>query len=323
MTADARLTELDLSDNAFGPIGVRGLASLLRSRACFALRILRLNNNGLGITGGKLLASALTDCYKFSKEQGTPLLLKVFIAGRNRLENEGAKALAAVFEQIGSLEEIAMPQNGIYHVGISALAESFERNVNLQVLNLNDNTLGPKGSRALGKAIKTLQLLRVLNLGDCLLKTKGVEYILDAIHQSHPLLEEVNLESNEIKARAGPLIANAMINKQNLTKLLLDANQFGSSTIDKMRDILSNAGHQDVLGEFEDDESDASEEEEENEEDSEEEEPQEEEEIEETIAQNLATVSEFLSTPSADNFINLGDSRTSKLIEEAAVSCIM
>lgn len=38
------------------------------------------------------------DCYKKSKEAGKPLALKVFIAGRNRLENEGTKALALVFE---------------------------------------------------------------------------------------------------------------------------------------------------------------------------------------------------------------------------------
>lgn len=98
VTAGARLRELDLSDNAFGPIGVEGLAALLRSSSCYALEELRLNNNGLGITGGKLLASALLDCYNCSKKEGKPLALKVFIAGRNRLENEGAKALAEVFK---------------------------------------------------------------------------------------------------------------------------------------------------------------------------------------------------------------------------------
>jgi Ran GTPase-activating protein 1 len=50
----AQLLELDLSDNAFGPIGVEGLAMLLRSHSCHALQILKLNNNGLGIGGGKV-----------------------------------------------------------------------------------------------------------------------------------------------------------------------------------------------------------------------------------------------------------------------------
>lgn len=52
--ANARLKVLDLSDNAFGPIGMQGLASLLRSVACHSLQELRLNNNGLGITGAQV-----------------------------------------------------------------------------------------------------------------------------------------------------------------------------------------------------------------------------------------------------------------------------
>jgi Ran GTPase-activating protein 1 len=56
----AQLLELDLSDNAFGPIGVEGLAVLLRSPACHALQILKLNNNGLGTGGGKV-----RKCYSF------------------------------------------------------------------------------------------------------------------------------------------------------------------------------------------------------------------------------------------------------------------
>lgn len=47
-----------------------------------------------------MLAEALKDCYKTSKAAGQPLALKVFIAGRNRLENEGATALAEVFEVV-------------------------------------------------------------------------------------------------------------------------------------------------------------------------------------------------------------------------------
>ena len=34
---------------------------------------------------------------------------------------------------IGTLQEIAMPQNGIQHEGIGALAESFKENQNLKV----------------------------------------------------------------------------------------------------------------------------------------------------------------------------------------------
>ncbi|KOB77290.1 Ran GTPase-activating protein, partial [Operophtera brumata] len=142
--AGARLSTLDLSDNAFGPIGVEGLARLLQSDVCSQLEELRLNNNGLGVTGGKLLASALA---------ARPRRLRTFIAGRNRLENDGAAALALVFRSMGTLEEVAMPQNGIYHVGISALSEAFKHNPALSRLNLNDNTIGGKGAACIAQAL--------------------------------------------------------------------------------------------------------------------------------------------------------------------------
>lgn len=54
VTAQAQLVELDLSDNAFGPAGVEAISPLLTSPVCFSLRTLKLNNTGMGITGGKV-----------------------------------------------------------------------------------------------------------------------------------------------------------------------------------------------------------------------------------------------------------------------------
>lgn len=48
-----QLTELDLSDNAFGPIGADGIEKFLESPAAYSLQVLKLNNNGLG-AGGKV-----------------------------------------------------------------------------------------------------------------------------------------------------------------------------------------------------------------------------------------------------------------------------
>ena len=38
------------------------------------------------------------ECHKSSVAAGSPLSLEVFISGRNRLENDGATALAKVFK---------------------------------------------------------------------------------------------------------------------------------------------------------------------------------------------------------------------------------
>lgn len=52
--SQAQLTELDLSDNAFGPTGMKAVVALLTSPACFSLRVLKFNNTGIGIGGGKV-----------------------------------------------------------------------------------------------------------------------------------------------------------------------------------------------------------------------------------------------------------------------------
>lgn len=151
--AGAKLTVLDLSDNAIGPDGMVGLEDLLRSPVCYSLQELHMNNCGLGIYGGRMLSKAIIDCHCNSTAAGTPLKLRVFVGGRNRLENDGAKAIAQMFSAIKTLEEIIMPQNSIYHEGIAALAEGFKQNTNLKVLNLNDNTLTSKGAAHIAEAL--------------------------------------------------------------------------------------------------------------------------------------------------------------------------
>ena len=54
MAARAQLVELDLSDNAFGPAGIEAIFQLLSGPACFSLRILKLNNTGMGPQGGEV-----------------------------------------------------------------------------------------------------------------------------------------------------------------------------------------------------------------------------------------------------------------------------
>ncbi|KJH48196.1 leucine Rich repeat-containing domain protein [Dictyocaulus viviparus] len=119
ISAGCHITELDLSDNALGPIGAEailrfvyfqlfyflfftcdpgllGVREFLVSPAAFSLEILKLNNNGLG-EGGKVIAECLSECHRLSVKSGRPLKLRTFMAGRNRLEVQGAIAFAAAF----------------------------------------------------------------------------------------------------------------------------------------------------------------------------------------------------------------------------------
>jgi Ran GTPase-activating protein 1 len=144
----ARLVEINMSDNAYGPIGLEALVSFFQSEACYSLREIRMHNNGLGPQGATKFAQALSKCYENS---GGKLALRVFICGRNRLEYEGCKAISHVLKTMGTLEEIQMPQNGIRANGIEFLADMCASNANLRIMNFNDNTFLKIGGELMSK----------------------------------------------------------------------------------------------------------------------------------------------------------------------------
>uniref|UniRef100_A0A2P2HYP1 Ran GTPase-activating protein 1-like n=1 Tax=Hirondellea gigas TaxID=1518452 RepID=A0A2P2HYP1_9CRUS len=240
--AGAKLLELDLSDNALGPVGVEGMVDFMCSPSCYSLQELRLNNNGLGITGGTMLARALEKLLDNSQRDGHPWKLKVFVAGRNRLEKVGAKVYAPIFERLGSLEELAMPQNGIFHEGIAALAAALSHNPHLRILNLNDNTFTVKGARAMAKHLPSMQELQVINFGDCLLKSSGATALAKALMTEHFKLEELYLDGNELTVEGGLSVVEAIQNKPMLKVLMLDDNMFGEEGRETIEALLTDVG---------------------------------------------------------------------------------
>ncbi|CAF2385666.1 unnamed protein product [Rotaria sp. Silwood2] len=239
LTNGSHIVEINLSDNAFGPIGVKGLETFLSSSACYTLEELRLNNCGMGSMGGKLLAEALIACHKNSVASGgRRFALKQFIAGRNRLEIEGAQALAKAFEIIGTLEVIRMPQNGIRPPGIEALTTAFVRNRNLRIIDLNDNTITTSAAK-LASAIEKLPKLEIINLESSLIRTKGAITVARAI-VSHKNLQELYLGCNDMHTEGGLEVARVVKNMPSLKVLDLNGNCFGFDGIDEIRNVLEN-----------------------------------------------------------------------------------
>ncbi|XP_017337094.1 ran GTPase-activating protein 1a [Ictalurus punctatus] len=353
ISAGAQLKVLDLSDNAFGPDGVRGIETLLKSSSCHTLQELRLNNCGMGIGGGKILAAALTQCHKESSKVGAPLRLKIFIAGRNRLENDGATALAHAFQLMGSLEEVHMPQNGINHPGVTALANAVQHNPQLRVLNLNDNTFTKKGAIAMAQALKHLRSVQVINFGDCLVRSEGAFAIAETLKDGLPILKELNLSFGEIAVEAAMAVAKAVEHKDQLEKLDLNGNCIGEEGCDNLRELMGDllASLSDDEGEPDDDEDDGEDDEEEEEEeededdeekgedeedddeedDDEDEEEENEEEGEDKPRTNKQIftppsaprppdVSSFLCFPSPDKLLRLGDQRVQLIQNQVDVT---
>nr|XP_058971510.1 ran GTPase-activating protein 1-like [Pocillopora verrucosa] len=350
IAANAKLVELDLSDNAFGPDGVKACVKLLTSHACYSLRILRLNNNGLGVGGGKILSEALINCHRTSSEAGTPLQLQVFISGRNRLENPGAKSLAAAFETIGTLEEIQMPQNGILHEGVAALAEALKSNPNLKILNLNDNTFTPKGAMAMAKVLPNLKNIEVINFGDCLVKTEGAKALAKSLQGAVNNLKDLNLSYDEINKEGALAIVEALVNKESLEKLELNGNSIGDEGLEEVKNWLNENGRLDILGSMSEDEGEGDDDDDDNDDDDQEDEleggdsegdegdvsndlnlsvtgvslkPQspllgDDEEVENELIKvvNMEGVQDFFNSPTLEKFKNIPSSQRKSLLTE-------
>ncbi|EJF63240.1 RNI-like protein [Dichomitus squalens] len=214
------LVEIDLSDNAFGGRSVDPLVPFLSTAR--SLRVLKLNNNGLGPAGGAVIAEALTRLAG-SLEKGTKSNLRTIICGRNRLEDGSASAWAAALEAHGTLEEVRMPQNGIRMAGISSLVKGLAKNTDLLHLDLQDNTFAEEGGRAFADELGrgSWPLLKVLNLSDCVIGEEGeVSPVVEALAQGlHTKLENLQLQNDNLEAAEFALLAGVVSKLPALKRL--------------------------------------------------------------------------------------------------------
>eukprot|EP00124_Ichthyophonus_hoferi_P004716 Ihof_evm2s557 gene=Ihof_evmTU2s557 len=226
------LRVIDFSDNAFSPAGAEAISPLLTSN--YHIKILRFINNGLGIGGGKIIAKALLTAYHKAQSEGQRYELEGFHAGRNRLETEGATALAEAFKTIGTLKAIQMPQNGIRSAGIKALAAAVSANTQLTFLDLNDNTFNDDGAICMASALSKCQSLSTLDFGDCLMGEDGSAAVCEALTPGHTLLQVINIAGNDIERDGKKPILNMLQNKTGLLSLDLSNNDLGKRGVSEI-----------------------------------------------------------------------------------------
>lgn len=211
------LTHVDLSDNAFGGRSALPLVTLISD--CKTLREFKLQNNGLGVTGGQIVAQAFLDMAKTCRSKGiTPSIRKITI-GRNRLENDSCPLFSQAFALLGTLEEVRMPQNGIRKQGIQLLMQGLAECPNLKVLDLEDNTCSFAGSRAISRALPGWTKISELNLSDCLLTRRGSTLVVSALAQGkNTELKELKIQYAAITAELVKTLAAAVKKSMPLLK---------------------------------------------------------------------------------------------------------
>ena len=220
------LVEINLSDNAFGSRSVDPIVPFLTHNRSF--QIFKLNNNGLGPEGGSVIADALAESARLSKEEGKPSQLRTLICGRNRLQDGSSAAWAKAFAAHGSLVEVRMPQNGIRMDGIVNLAHGLAQCPYLEYLDLQDNTFGEAGSTAMAGALPAWTKLTFLNFSDCVLSNEeeGVSAVIKTIARgSNPKLETLQLQNNNMETESFALLAEGIPKLPSLRTLELQWNE--------------------------------------------------------------------------------------------------
>ncbi|CAI0466238.1 unnamed protein product [Linum tenue] len=207
------LRSLNLSDNALGEKGVRAFEALLKSQSC--LEELYLMNDGISEEAARAVCELIPSTEK----------LKVLRFHNNMTGDEGALAIAQVLKHCPLLEDFRCSSTRVGAEGGAALSEALESCTKLKTLDLRDNMFGIEAAVALAKAIPKLPSLTEIYLSYLNLEDEGATVIADALKDSAPSLEVLDMMGNDITIEATPSIAACIASKQNLKKLNLDENE--------------------------------------------------------------------------------------------------
>lgn len=181
------LYEVNLSHNFLTESSIDIFSFLFHSDC---LKVLKLDDNLLGIDGAMKLAEAL---------RNSELKLFVFSAERNQLEDQGVLELSEAFESMGSLRQVSLSENKLGKEGVIIVCRSLLNNAELQVIDLADSYSNEETAYvSIKQLMERTQFLSRVNLNDCFLGNFGTKVVLQGLLNTNPNLAELKLAHNEI-----------------------------------------------------------------------------------------------------------------------------
>lgn len=211
--AKAKLKALDLSDNALGQKGIVACTQAFAQQP--ALEQLAFQNVGCSIHACTSLAELLQNTQELRS-------LRLY---NNMSDDAGAAAIAKILSRAPKLEAFRMASSRVGSDGGIALANGMMAGRCLQRLDLSDNPMTGDVAEALAAMLQQQPHLRALNLNDTSLEDAGVSTIAQALANSAPELEELELALNEVTPDGAKELAAALANKTRLQKLNLRENE--------------------------------------------------------------------------------------------------
>ncbi|KAG9457926.1 hypothetical protein H6P81_002434 [Aristolochia fimbriata] len=225
------LRSLNLSNNALGEKGVRAFGELLKSQT--RLEELYLMNDGISEEAARAVCELIP-----STEN-----LRILHFHNNMTGDEGAIAISEVVKRSPSLEDFRCSSTRVDSDGGVALAEALEVSSNLRKLDLRDNMFGVDAGKALSKTISCFKGLTEVYLSYLNLEDEGTIALANALKNSAPSLEVLEMAGNDITAEAAPALAECIAEKQSLSKLNLSENELKDEGAIKIAEGLEE-GHE-------------------------------------------------------------------------------
>lgn len=207
------LRYLNLSNNAMGEKGVRAFGSLLRSQK--NLEELYLMNDGISEEAARAVCELIPSTEK----------LRVLHFHNNMTGDEGALAIAEMVKCSPALEDFRCSSTRVGSEGGVAVAEALGTCTHLKKLDLRDNMFGVEAGVALSKAISVFADLTEVYLSYLNLEDEGAVTLANALKDSAPSLEVLDMAGNDITAKAAASLAACIAAKQFLTMLNLSENE--------------------------------------------------------------------------------------------------
>ncbi|XP_057467546.1 RAN GTPase-activating protein 2-like [Actinidia eriantha] len=207
---DEALEVMNVLSEALGEKVVRAFGKLLKSQ--HNLRELYLMNDGISEEVAKAGCELIPSTEK----------LKILQFHNDMTRDEGAVAISKIVKHSPLLEDFRCSSTRVDFEGGVALSETLGTSTHLKKLDLRDSMFGVE---VLSKVILNHTNLTEVYLTYQNLEDDGAIAIVNALKDSAPSLEILDMAGNDITAKAAPCLAACITEKQLLTKLNLSENE--------------------------------------------------------------------------------------------------
>nr|GLL33150.1 RAN GTPase-activating protein 1 [Ipomoea trifida] len=208
-----QLRYLNLSNNALGEKGVRAFGGLLKSQQ--SLEELYLMNDGISEEAARAVCELIPSTDK----------LRVLHFHNNMTGDDGAFAISEIVKRSPLLESFRCSSTRVGSEGGCALSKALEACTHLKKLDLRDNMFGADAGVVLSRVLPRFFDLTEIYLSYLNLEDEGSIAIANALKESAPSLEILEMAGNDITEKAAHAFAACIAAKQFLTTLNLAENE--------------------------------------------------------------------------------------------------